>query len=136
MKGPRILVIEDDQTSRMMLTRGLQRLGFETEASQDAIEAQELIRNAGPSAYQGVVVDLRMPKMDGLEFVSWLEALDPSLGCMLLTAQQDDAMRDHRDHPSLLFRMQKPTSFPVLSEALAKVVAFTQSHRCAGETAA
>ena len=92
MKGPRILVIEDDQTSRMMLTRGLQRLGFETEASQDAIEAQELIRTAGPSAYQGVVVDLRMPKMDGLEFVSWLEALDPGLGCMLLTALGERAL--------------------------------------------
>lgn len=136
MKGARILVIEDDQTSRLMLTRGLQRLGFEAEATPDAIEAQALIRTAGPAAYQGIVVDLRMPKMDGLEFVTWLEELDPSLGCMLLTAQQDDAMRDHRDHPSLLFRMQKPTSFPVLSEALAKIVAFTQSHRCAGESAA
>mgnify|MGYP003509337826 FL=1 len=48
---------------------------------------------------------------------------------MLLTAQQDDAMRDHHDHPTLLFRMQKPTSFPVLGETLAKVVAFTQASR-------
>ena len=136
MKGARILVIEDDQTSRMMLTRGLQRLGFEAEGSPDAIQAQTLIRTAGPSAYQAVVVDLRMPRMDGLEFVTWLEEFDPSLGCMLLTAQQDDAMRDHREHPSLLFRMQKPMSFPVLSDALAKIVAFTQSHRCEGKTAA
>jgi CheY-like chemotaxis protein len=136
MNGARILVIEDDPPSRMMLMRGLQRLGFATEASQDAIEAQAKIRTAGPSAYQGIVVDLRMPRMDGLEFVTWLEELDPSLGCMLLTAQQEDAIRDHREHPSLLFRMQKPTSFPVLGEALAKVVAFTQTHRAAGANAA
>lgn len=129
MDGARILVIEDDPTSRVMLTRGLQRNGFAAESSQDAIEAQAKIRMEGPSAYQGVVVDLRMPRMDGLEFVTWLEALDPSLGCMLLTAQQDDAMRDHREHPSLLYRMQKPTSFAVLAEAMTKVVAFTQMHR-------
>ena len=136
MNGARILVIEDDPPSRLMLTRGLQRLGYQAESSQDAIEAQAKIRTAGPAAFQGIVVDLRMPRMDGLEFVTWVEELDPSLGCMLLTAQQDDAMRDHRDHPSLLFRMQKPTSFTVLGEALAKVVAFTQTHREAKSRAA
>ena len=129
MNGARILVIEDDPPSRMMLTRGLQRLGFTVESSQDAIEAQAKLRTAGPAAYEAIVVDLRMPRMDGLEFVTWLEEFDPSLGCMLLTAQQDDAMRDHRDHPTLRFRMQKPTSFPVLGETLAKVVAFTQASR-------
>ncbi len=136
MSSARILVIEDDPPSRMMLARGLQRLGYAVEASQDAIEAQAKMRTAGPTAYDAIVVDLRMPKMDGLEFVTWLESFDPHLGCMLLTAQQDDAMRDHRDHPSLLFRMQKPTSFPVLGEALQKVVAFTQSHRAEKPTAA
>ncbi len=129
-------MIEDDPPSRMMLARGLQRLGFAVEASQDAIEAQAKMRTAGASAYDAVVVDLRMPRMDGLEFVTWLEGFDPNLGCMLLTAQQDDAMRDHRDHPALLFRMQKPTSFPVLGEALQKIVAFTQSHRAEKTTAA
>jgi two-component system C4-dicarboxylate transport response regulator DctD len=123
------MVIEDDPPSRLMLSRGLQRLGFTVEASQDAIEAQAKICTAGATAYDGVIVDLRLPKMDGLEFVTWLEVFDPNLGCMLLTAQQDDAMCDHRDHPTLLFRMQKPTSFPVLGEALERIVAFTQTHR-------
>ncbi len=136
MSNARILVIEDDPPSRMMLARGLQRLGFAVEASQDAIEAQAKMRTAGPTAYDAVVVDLRMPRMDGLEFVTWLESFDPNLGCMLLTAQQDDAMRDHRDHPALLYRMQKPTSFPVLGEALQKVVEFTQTHRAEKTTAA
>lgn len=132
----RVLVIEDDPPSRMMLARGLQRLGFDVEASQDAIEAQARMRTAGASAYDAVVVDLRMPKMDGLEFVTWLESFDPNLGCMLLTAQQDDAMRDHRDHPSLLYRLQKPTSFPALGEALTKVIEFTHAHRAEKSTAA
>lgn len=129
MNSGHILVIEDDPPSRMMLARGLQRLGFEVESSQDAIEAQTRIRTSGAKSYDAVVVDLRMPRMDGLEFVTWLEGFDASLGCMLLTAQQEDAMRDHHDHPALLYRMQKPTSFPVLGEALQKIVEFTQTHR-------
>ncbi len=129
MNSGKVLVIEDDPPSRMMLSRGLQRLGFAVEASQDAVEAQARIRKVGAASYDAVVVDLRMPRMDGLEFITWLESFDPKLGCMLLTAQQDDAMRDHRDHPALLYRMQKPTSFPILGEALQKVVEFTQTHR-------
>ena len=136
MNCGRILVIEDDPPSRMMLARGLQRLGFVVEASQDAIEAQARIRTSGAKAYDAVVVDLRMPRMDGLEFVTWLEAYDGSLGCMLLTAQQEDAMRDHQDHPALLYRMQKPTSFPVLGEALHKIVEFTHTHRTQNHEAA
>jgi CheY-like chemotaxis protein len=135
MNSGRILVIEDDPPSRMMLARGLQRLGYAVEASQDAIEAQARMRTAGAQSYDAVVVDLRMPRMDGLEFVTWLEGFDANLGCMLLTAQQEDAMRDHRRHPALLYRMQKPTSFPVLGDALQKIVEFTQTHR-AEKTAA
>jgi len=129
MSSGKILVIEDDPTSRMMLARGLQRLGYAVESSRDAIEAQARIRTAGAASYEAVVVDLRMPRMDGLEFVTWLEGFDANLGCMLLTAQQEDAMRDHRPHPALLFRMQKPTSFPVLDEALQQLVEFTRTHR-------
>ena len=136
MSSPRVLVIEDDPPSRMMLSRGLQRLGYAVEASQDAIEAQAKLRTAGAAAYDAVVVDLRMPRMDGLEFVTWLESFDPHLGCMLLTAQQDDAMRDHREHPALLYRMQKPTSFPVLGEAVQKIVEFTHAQRAERSTAA
>ena len=129
MHSGRILVIEDDPPSRMMLARGLQRIGFTVEASQDAIEAQARIRTSGTKAYDAIVVDLRMPRMDGLEFVTWLEGFDATLGCMLLTAQQEDAMRDHSEHPALLFRLQKPVGFPPLAEALQKIVEFTQSRR-------
>ncbi|HLP07549.1 MAG TPA: response regulator [Opitutaceae bacterium] len=129
MDAPRILLIEDDPPSRLMLSRGLQRLGYAVDPLPDAIEAQARIRAAGAAAYAAAVVDLRMPKMDGFEFITWLEHTDPNLGCMLLTAQQDEALNDEREHPALLFKMQKPTSFPVLGEALARIVEFTQSHR-------
>lgn len=129
MNSGRILVIEDDPPSRMMLARGLQRMGFAVEASKDALEAQARIRTAGPQSYDAVVVDLRMPRMDGMQFVDWLEGFDGNLGCMLLSAQQDEEIGDHSDHPSLLFRMQKPASFQVLGEALQKIVEFTHTHR-------
>lgn len=135
MGAGHVLVIEDDPPSRLMLSRGLAKLGFTVDTSNDAIEAQAKLR-AGCAVYEAVVVDLRMPRMDGFEFISWLETFDPCLGCMLLTAQQDDALRDHRDHPTLLYRMQKPTSFPVLGGLVDKIVTFTNGRRATRRPAA
>lgn len=136
MSQGRVMVIEDDPPSRLMLARGLGKLGYTVEASQDAIDAQSKLRSEGSTSYDAIVVDLRMPRMDGFEFITWLETFDPNLGCMLLTAQQDDALRDHHAHPTLLYRMQKPMSFPILGEVVEKIVAFTHAHRAARQPAA
>ena len=132
----RVMVVEDEEMIRRGIVMAVDWAALDCIVVGEAANGEQALAVAEDCQPTLIITDLKMPKMDGLEFVTWLEELDPSLGCMLLTAQQDDAMRDHRDHPSLLFRMQKPTSFPVLSEALAKIVAFTQSHRCAGESAA
>ena len=129
MSEGRLLVIEDDPPSRFMLSRGLSRFGYTVEAAAEALEAQARIRIAGSGAYDGVLVDLRMPNMDGFEFINWLQGTDASLGCILMSAQLDDAMNDHQEHPTLLFRVNKPISFPVLDDAVRQVVAYTRTHR-------
>ena len=129
MSEGRLLVIEDDPPSRVMIARGLARYGYTVEAVADALAAQARLRIADSGAYDGALVDLRLPNMDGFEFINWLHGADPAIGCILMSAQLDDAMDDHQAHPSLLFRMGKPISFPVLDEALRQVVAFTRAHR-------
>jgi len=129
MSEGHLLVIEDDPPSRSMLVRGLQRLGYAAEGASDALEAQARIRVVGSASFDAVLVDLRMPRMDGLQFVSWLEQLDPTLGAILLSAQEEAAMNDQLDHPSLLFRLHKPVPFPELDKTVQKAVAFTRVQR-------
>jgi two-component system chemotaxis response regulator CheY len=70
MSGRSLLVVDDSATFRQLLCMSLQRVdgiskGDITEAS-DGAEALEKMKS---SSFDLVLTDIRMPKMDGLEFV-------------------------------------------------------------------
>lgn len=60
----RILIAEDDPTSRIVLTRTLEKLGYETLAAVDGADAWAMFQASHPSV---VITDWMMPKMDGLD---------------------------------------------------------------------
>jgi two-component system chemotaxis response regulator CheY len=66
-KSPRTcLVVDDSRVVRKVSRRILQNLGFEVAEASDGLEAMAWCRAMMPDA---IVLDWRMPGMDGLEFV-------------------------------------------------------------------
>jgi DNA-binding response OmpR family regulator len=60
----RILIAEDDSTSRLVLSRTLEKLGYETLSAVDGADAWAIFQETQPSV---VITDWMMPKMDGLD---------------------------------------------------------------------
>ena len=67
----RILVVDDDATSRKLLCRALESAGFSCRESADGIEALKSLRGGPPSL---LLLDFDMPGMDGAEVLKQLRA--------------------------------------------------------------
>lgn len=62
----KVMLVEDSNTWQRQLTRGLSRYPFDLTVCKDGQEALSMLENAKP---QLLIVDLEMPRMDGLEFL-------------------------------------------------------------------
>jgi two-component system OmpR family response regulator len=65
----RVLVVEDDKKIASFVTSGLKQSGFAVDASPDGEEAFAL---ASATPYDAAIVDVMLPKMDGLTLVQSL----------------------------------------------------------------
>ncbi len=83
----RVLIVEDDEPSRELLRRILDRDGWETVEAENAREGLEKIELQTPSL---ILLDLMMPEMNGFEFISQLRKQEKyqSIPIVVLTAMQ------------------------------------------------
>ena len=78
-----ILVIDDDESLRRLCSRILASRGCEVHTAADGEEA---VRKVQIQAYRVVLLDLKMPGMDGIEAMSRMLARDHKLPVILNTA--------------------------------------------------
>ena len=67
----RLLVVDDNEMNRDMLSRRLKRLGYSVEEASSGVLALELLRE---KAFDLVMLDILMPEMDGFEVLAALKA--------------------------------------------------------------
>jgi DNA-binding response OmpR family regulator len=89
MSDGRVLVVDDEEIVRDVLTRYLEREGFHVEAAADGEAALELAARSRPDI---VVLDLMLPKVDGLEVFRRLRDLW-DVPVMMLTAKGEEIDR-------------------------------------------
>jgi two-component system, OmpR family, response regulator MprA len=86
----RILVVDDDQAVREALRRSLTYNGYAVALAADGAEALEKIAASQPDA---VVLDVMMPRVDGLETCRRLRAAGVEVPVLVLTARDSVADR-------------------------------------------
>jgi DNA-binding NtrC family response regulator len=82
--GERVLVVEDEPSTRLGLTELVSTWGFTTESAADGEEALQRITAFRPSI---VISDLVMPRMGGLELLRALKEEGTAITTVILTAQ-------------------------------------------------
>ena len=79
----RVLIVDDDRPTRRVLQILVERMGLESRAFEDAPAALSALAAESASL---VLTDLRMPGMDGIQFMHKLRELDTHVPVIVLTA--------------------------------------------------
>jgi DNA-binding response OmpR family regulator len=86
-RAPRILLVDDEQPIQTLLSFPLQRDGYEVVVAADGREALARFEEQPPDL---VVLDVMLPRMDGLEVCRRLRARGETVPIIMLTAKSEE----------------------------------------------
>lgn len=86
MGGARILVVDDEYLIRWSLKQNLEKEGYEVSLSETGEDAIEKVKNETPDV---VLLDIKLPRMDGFEVIEKLLNIDKNIIIIMITAYEE-----------------------------------------------
>jgi len=126
LRGRRILVVDDSESARTMLTDQLQSMTFIAEAVASGAAAVERVRSAAAAGqgFDAVLIDWRMTGMDGVATAGAIRALglDPSPHLLIITAYGREEVFRAAQQAGFEDVLMKPVGASVLFDSLSRVL--------------
>jgi len=89
----KILVVDDDKTTRKLLSLYLKGKGYEVVTAENGLDA---IEKVGTESVNFILTDMNMPYMDGIEFTKNIKS-DPVLKSIPIVMVTTEADEDERE---------------------------------------
>jgi len=84
---PRVLVVDDEPDALELLQAFLEAKGYEVLTASDGEEALQKVKEERPHL---ILLDVRMPKMTGLEVLKRVREIDREVGVIMVTAVNEE----------------------------------------------
>ena len=111
--GRRVLVVDDDPTIRLLLSKFLEMQICEAETAADGEEALEIL-SAGH--FDVIMVDLQMPGMTGIEFAEIVRQQYPDIPIALITGVAHTLGEDDLERAGISKLFTKPFDLDDIAE--------------------
>ena len=82
----KILICDDEENIRNVMKRFLSMEGIDSDTAENGLSAERLLRE---NAYDALLVDLRMPGLDGLSLIKWMKAEGFRIPAIMISAHGD-----------------------------------------------
>lgn len=125
-QGQRVLVVEDNEINLEIVQTFLESWNLQVDAAENGLIAVEKFKNSQPGWYQLVLMDIRMPVMDGLTATREIRALDRAdagtVPIMALTANVSPGDSQHAKKIGMNEYLTKPVEMKLLHRKIKEFI--------------
>ena len=126
LKGRRVLLAEDNAINAEIIMMVLDMREMEADLAENGQKAVDLFAQSKPGYYSAILMDMRMPVMDGLEATRTIRAMDRedarTIPMIALTANAFDEDVQRSMQAGLNAHLSKPVEPEVLYKTLEKLI--------------
>jgi len=107
----RVLVVDDELGIREVFARLLERGGYAVSVAADGVDAVDMFRN---SPHDLVFLDLKMPRLNGVETLRELRKMTPTVDVVIVTGYYDSELMDEALSMGPIRVLRKPADASAL----------------------
>ncbi len=126
LKGKRVLVVEDNEINREIAVALLESQNIKAEVTVNGLEAVEAFDNSPEHFYDAILMDIRMPRMNGLEATRKIRLLNrrdaSNIPIIAMTANAFSEDVELSVNSGMNAHLSKPINPVILYETLAKFI--------------
>lgn len=111
----KILIVDDDETLRIMLEKYLLKIGYEVKSVDSAINGAELLRK---ESFSVVITDINMPEVSGLDFLLWIKKHNIDTHVVIMTAMATKEIEMFAQRKGAVNFLKKPFDLKEVSSTL------------------
>ncbi len=111
----RILVVDDEDEVRQFVAEFLEAKGYSVITAATGLEALTAVKHYQPDL---VLMDIMMPKMNGLETIQRIRQIDRRVGIIMMTAVEDESIAREAMKRDAYDYITKPLDFGYLELAI------------------
>ncbi|MCG8652334.1 MAG: response regulator [Pirellulales bacterium] len=118
-QGTRVLIVDDDEAVRRSLARVIQIKGYLVETASDGQSAIEMARCFQPDL---LIMDIRMPGIDGVDAFEQIRIHDPNVAAIFMTAYSSSARMSRAEDLGAHCVLVKPLDVEALDQLVQSAV--------------
>lgn len=120
----RVLVVDDEEAIRSVLRMMLTQAGYDVEEAEDGGKAVEVLNSGdNPLMLDAIICDIRMPRINGVEAITYFRAQYPSMPVIVLTGYHDEALALSLRQQGIVEFLEKPAEREQILASVAQAIA-------------
>ncbi len=119
-QAPTVILAEDEQTLRALLSKQLRYLGYQVLEAGDGLEALAVFEQS-PEA-DLLITDIMMPSMGGIELAERVRKKNPDLPIIFISGYLNDANLDFTKIRGRALSLRKPFTLRVLADKVEEIL--------------